>query len=161
MVQRLEERARLFADLSARHFGFDRSDVPGAGAAGGLGYAFMQYLGGHNQENVKCRPGIDLLLDAVGFDRLLSDARLVVTGEGSADCQTLMGKVPYGILKRAQAQGTSVCLLAGRIADRQSLLDAGFEQVACINPQGLPLAEAMKPDVAKANIAAAAMAAMT
>ena len=161
MVQRLEERARLFADLSARHFGFDRSDVPGAGAAGGLGYAFMQYLGGHNQENVKCRPGIDLLLDAVGFNRLLSDARLVVTGEGSADRQTLMGKVPYGILKRAQVQGTSVCLLAGRIADRQSLLDAGFEQVACINPQGLPLAEAMKPDVAKANIAATAMAAIT
>jgi glycerate kinase len=51
--------------------------------------------------------------------------------------------------------------LAGRIADRQSLLDAGFEQVACINPQGLPLAEAMKPDVAKANIAATAMAAIT
>ena len=160
MVQRLEERARLFAESSARHFGFDRSNVPGAGAAGGLGYAFLQYLGGHNQGNVRCRRGIDLFLDAVDFDRLLSDVALVVTGEGSADRQTLMGKVPYGILKRAKAQGINVCLLAGRIADRQALLDAGFAQVACINPEGLPLVEALKPDVAKANIAAAAMAAI-
>ena len=102
--------------------------------------------------NADCRSGIDLLLEAVGFDDLLSGASLVVTGEGSADRQTLMGKLPYGILQCAKRQGVPVLLIAGRMADRQLLLDAGFSQVRCINPPGLPLDEALKPATAKANI---------
>jgi len=148
MVQRLDERARRFAEVSARHFGFDRQDMPGAGAAGGLGYAFLQYL------NASCRSGIDFLLDAVHFDEKLEGASLVITGEGGADRQTLMGKLPYGILKRAMAQQVPVCLIAGRISDRQTLLDAGFSQVECINPADLPLEEAKKPEVAKKNVSA-------
>ncbi len=148
MLLALDARARKFAEVSARHFGFDRQDVPGAGAAGGLGYAMLQYL------NATCRPGIDLLLDAVRIDALLEGAAVVLTGEGAADRQTLMGKVPYGILRRAQTRHVPVCLLAGRVADRQALLDAGFSRADCINPDGLPLADAMKPEVAKRNIAA-------
>ena len=120
--------------------------MPGAGAAGGLGYAFLQYM------DAACRSGIDLLLDAVGFDKLLGDADLVITGEGSADRQTLMGKLPYGILQRAKAQQVPVMLIAGRIKDQQQLLDAGFSRVECINPPGLSLEEAMKPETAKQNI---------
>ena len=146
MVLSLDARARRFAAVSARHFGYDRQDVPGAGAAGGLGYAFLQYM------NADCRSGIDLLLEVVGFDELLSGASLVVTGEGSADRQTLMGKLPYGILQRARRQGVPVLLIAGRIADRQQLLDAGFSQVRCINPPNLPLDEALKPSIAKTHI---------
>ena len=102
--------------------------------------------------NADCRSGIELLLEAVGFDALLQDASLVITGEGSADRQTLMGKLPFGILQNAKRHQVPVALIAGRIGDRQQLLDAGFTHVECINPPGLPLEEAMKPEVAQQNI---------
>lgn len=146
MVLELDTRAKRFAEFSARHFDFDCQNTPGAGAAGGLGYAFLQYT------HAACRSGVDLLLEAVGFDEQLKDAFLVITGEGSADRQTLMGKLPFGILQRAKLQNVPVALIAGRIADRQVLLDAGFSQVVCINPPGLPIEEAIKPETAKANI---------
>ena len=120
--------------------------MPGAGAAGGLGYAFLQYM------NAGCRSGIDLLLDTIHFDDLLQAADLVITGEGSADRQTLMGKLPFGILQRAQKHDVPVMLIAGRIADEKLLLDAGFSRVACINPPDLPLEIAMRPETAKENI---------
>ena len=146
MVVSLDARAQRFAEVSARHFGYDRQNEQGAGAAGGLGYAFLQYM------KAACRSGIDLLLDAVHFDEVLKDADLVITGEGSADRQTLMGKLPFGILQRAKAQGVPVCLIAGRIADRPELLAAGFQHVMCINAPDLPIEEAMKPAVARENI---------
>ena len=68
MVQQLDAIAQHFADLSAKHFGFDRQNEPGAGAAGGLGYAFLQYM------NAGCRSGIELLLEAVGFESLLQES---------------------------------------------------------------------------------------
>ena len=146
MVVSLDVRAQRFAEVSARHFGYDRQNEQGAGAAGGLGYAFLQYM------KAACRSGIDLLLNAVHFDEVLKDADLVITGEGSADRQTLMGKLPFGILQRAKAQGVPICLIAGRIADRPELLAAGFQHVMCINAPDLPIEEAMKPAVARENI---------
>ena len=142
----LDARAKRFAMASAKHMGRDSQNKLGAGAAGGLGYAFLQYM------NAECRSGIDLLLDSIHFDDLLQDADLVITGEGSADRQTLMGKLPFGILLRARKQNVPVMLIAGRIADEQLLLDAGFSHVACINPPGLPIEIAMQPDTAKENI---------
>ena len=146
MVEALDARAKHFAEASTKHLGRDCQNMPGAGAAGGLGYAFLQYM------NAECRSGIDLLLDTIHFDDLLQDANLVITGEGSADRQTLMGKLPFGILQRARKQNVPVMLIAGRIADEQLLLDAGFSHVACINPPGIPLEIAMQPDTAKENI---------
>ena len=148
MVSWLDERARQEALLSARHFGYDRQDMPGAGAAGGLGYAFLQYL------NAACRSGIDLLLDTIRFDQLLKDTAMVITGEGTADRQTLMGKLPYGILRRCQRHQVPVYLIAGRVADRQTLLQAGFAQIDCINPDTLPFDQAIRPETAKRNISA-------
>ena len=145
-VLALDARAKRFAEASAKHLGRDCQNMPGAGAAGGLGYAFLQYM------NAECRSGIDLLLDAIHFDDLLQDANLVITGEGSADRQTLMGKLPFGILQRAQRHDVPVMLIAGRIADEQQLLAAGFSRVACINPPDLPLEIAMQPATAKENI---------
>ena len=145
-VLALDARAKRFAEASAKHLGRDCQNNPGAGAAGGLGYAFLQYM------NANCRSGIDLLLDTIHFDDLLQDANLVITGEGSADRQTLMGKLPFGILQRAQHHHVPVMLIAGRIADEQLLLDAGFSRVACINPPGLPLEIALQPATAKENI---------
>ena len=145
-VLALDARAKRFAEASAKHLGRDCQNMPGAGAAGGLGYTFLQYM------NAECRSGIDLLLDAIHFDDLLQDANLVITGEGSADRQTLMGKLPFGILQRAQRHDVPVMLIAGRIADEQQLLAAGFSRVTCINPPGLPLEIAMQPATAKENI---------
>ena len=126
------------------HFGYDKQNEEGAGAAGGLGYALMQYL------HADCKPGIELLLETLRFDELTQDADLVITGEGAADRQTLMGKLPIGILHHAgQAK---VWLIAGKISDHQQLLQAGFNQVACINPPGIILEEAMKPEIATKNI---------
>ena len=145
-VLALDARAKRFAEASAKHLGRDCQNNPGAGAAGGLGYAFLQYM------NANCRSGIDLLLDTIHFDDLLQDANLVITGEGSADRQTLMGKLPFGILQRAQHHHVPVMLIAGRIADEQLLLDAGFSRVACINSPDLPLEIALQPATAKENI---------
>lgn len=144
MVARLDERARKFAEVSATHFGYDRSQMPGAGAAGGLGYAFLEYLG------AACESGIQLLLNTINFREMVKDADLIITGEGAADRQTLMGKLPMGIL--GQASGVPVALIAGRIDDKDQLLSAGFRHVESINPPDLPLAEAMRREVAVCNI---------
>lgn len=144
MVRLLDEKARQFAAESAERFGFDRSGMRGAGAAGGLGYAFMQYL------DAEFVPGAELLLRTTGFDALVADAALVITGEGAADRQTLMGKLPMCILQHSGR--VPVCLIAGRVNDRPELLQAGFSRVECINPPGLALEEAMKKEVAKENI---------
>ena len=144
MVQMLDDRARKFAEVSARHFGYDRSEVPGAGAAGGLGYAFLQYF------NAEARPGAELLLDEIGFEALIQDADLVITGEGHSDRQTLMGKLPQRILEHVTNQ--KIWLVSGGVSDRQAMLDAGFDRVIQVTPEGMPLDEAMKPEVARHHI---------
>jgi len=88
----------------------DRADVPGAGAAGGAGFGAIALLG------ARVRPGIDLLLDLLGFDELLDGATLVVTGEGSLDEQTLRGKAPAGVAAAARARGVPVAVVCGRVA---------------------------------------------
>lgn len=97
-----------------------------------------------------CRPGIEVLLEAARFSEVVKDANLVITGEGSADSQTLMGKLPVGVLQ--QSGGVPVCLIAGRIRDREALLQTGFSDVRCINPEGISLQEAMRPEVARKHI---------
>ena len=98
------------------------------------------------------KPGIELLLTALHFDEQLRGADLVITGEGKADRQTLMGKVPSGILLRARAHTIPTLLIAGRVDDEVLLKQAGFQEVSSINPPDLPLEEAMKPEVARENI---------
>ncbi len=144
MVQQLDERARKFAEVSAKHFGYDRSAMAGAGAAGGLGYAFLQYM------DAECMPGIELLLDTIHFNEIVKAADLVITGEGAADRQTLMGKLPMGILM--QSGEAPVCLIAGKISDKEQLLQAGFACVECINPPDITLEEAMRKEVAIQNV---------
>lgn len=148
MIKQLDDRAMRFAEYSARHYGYDRSQCQGAGAAGGLGYAFLQYM------NATFTSGADLLLDIIHFDNLLKDSSCVITGEGSSDRQTLMGKLPERILQRARRQNVPVWLIAGHIENREILVNAGFSRVACINSPETPLHEALKPDVARQNIRA-------
>jgi len=143
MIKMLERRAFTFAEASARYFGFDYSKNKGAGAAGGLGYAFMQYF------HAKMESGADLLLDILRFEELSKDADFVITGEGKADRQTLMGKLPSVILRRSKCP---VLLLAGQIEDAHALLHAGFYNVLNINPLNANIEESVKPEVAKQNL---------
>ena len=151
MVRVLDERARRFAEISARHFGYDRSHEAGAGAAGGLGYAFMEYM------NATCESGARLLLRAARWSRLRPATRFVLTGEGASDAQTLMGKLPQIVLSEARGgqSPVPVYLFAGRVADREQLLAAGFADVRAITPTEQSLDEAMRKDVARRNLSAA------
>lgn len=146
MVAGLDARARRFADVCSRHFGYDRSLESGAGAAGGLGYAFMQFFDARQQS------GADLLLDFLHFDDMLCGASLVVTGEGHSDCQTLMGKLPMRILLRASKHSVPVWLVSGGVDNVSAMKAAGFVQAISATPSSMPLAEAMKKEVAKENI---------
>ena len=112
------------------------------------GYAFMQYLG------ATAASGADLLLELVHFDRLMADADLVVTGEGHADRQTLMGKLPERVLQKALAHGVATWLIAGRADHTEALLRAGFARVESITPPGTDLREAVRPDTARRNLRA-------
>lgn len=151
MVRVLDERACRFAEISARHFGYDRSHEAGAGAAGGLGYAFMEYM------NATCESGARLLLRAARWSRLLPATRFVLTGEGASDAQTLMGKLPQIVLSEARGcqPPVPVYLFAGRVADCEQLLAAGFADVRAITPTEQSLDEAMRKDVARRNLSAA------
>lgn len=148
MVKEIERRASLFARLSARHCGHDESATPGAGAAGGLGYAFLQFF------NSQIESGADLLLRLLHFDDALTNADIVITGEGSADRQTLMGKLPSVILRHAVNVHShpAVWLLAGRIADKDELLRAGFSHVESINHYLHDGENPMDKDVAMRNM---------
>ena len=143
-IVQMDDRARKFAEVSAKHFGYDRSEAPGAGAAGGLGYAFLQYF------NAEARPGAELLLNEIGFDALILDADFVITGEGHSDRQTLMGKLPQRILEHVTNQ--KIWQVSGGVSDRKAMLDAGFDRVVQVTPEEMPLDEAMKPEVARNNI---------
>ena len=151
MIVCLDRRAHTFARMAAAQLGFDCSLNNGAGAAGGLGYAFMQFM------NAKMRSGADVLLETVNFNLLIEDADLIITGEGSADSQTLMGKIPVRVLEYGLRKNVPVMLIAGKIKDVAALLKAGFSQVQCITPKDMLLTEAMKPNVAKDNIQKAIM----
>jgi glycerate kinase len=91
-----------------RDLGVSPKDEPGAGAAGGLGFGLLAFCG------ARLRPGVDVVMDAVGFEARIARADLVLTGEGSLDAQSLRGKVPDGILRAAGLAGVPVAILCGR-----------------------------------------------
>ncbi|MFD9690995.1 glycerate kinase [Kitasatospora sp. NPDC059088] len=105
----LEQGLTRFADRVATVTGRDVREAPGAGAAGGVGFAALALLG------ATMRPGIELLLELLGFDEAVRGARLVVTGEGCLDAQTLHGKAPAGVAAAAARAGVRVAAVAGRL----------------------------------------------
>ncbi|MBO7640726.1 MAG: glycerate kinase, partial [Bacteroidales bacterium] len=143
-----EERMVLTARRILAQTGIDVSDLPGAGAAGGVGGALAACCGG------KLVRGIDTILKLIGFDTLSDGADWILTGEGKSDRQTLAGKAPYGVLQRA---GTiPVALLSGRIEHPETLRSAGFSYLDAITPTDLPDAEAIHPDIARTYLTLAA-----
>ena len=107
-VAALDEGLRRWAGLVTEVTGRDWSHARGAGAAGGVGFAALAVLGAQQ------RPGIEMILDLVGFEAALDGADLVVTGEGSLDTQSLAGKAPVGVARAAAARGVPVVAVPGR-----------------------------------------------
>ena len=142
MLPLLEERAARFSRLSAAHMGCNRACDAGAGAAGGLGYALMQYL------DAEVESGADLLLRAARFSEQVSAADVVLTGEGRSDAQTLQGKLPQRVMQQAAACGVPVWLFSGQVAQAETLRRAGFAGVCPVTPPSLPLSEALQPATA-------------
>ena len=144
-IRQLDEGMRHLALLIERDFSYNINKVKGSGAAGGLGGAFATFLQAHLQS------GIDLLLNAVDFDRKITNADWIITGEGKADRQTAEGKVPAGVLKRAKKTGIPVMLIAGKVEDKACLKQMGFARIVKVSPDNLPLEEAMRPEVTREN----------
>ena len=145
-VERLEQGMKNFAGVIREQLSMDIGDMPGAGAAGGLGGAFKAFLGAN------LRKGTDIVLDIIGFDKLLEGADLVITGEGRADFQTPKGKTAAGVLARAKAAGVPVILIAGKIEHCPELDAMGFKALLRTAPEDMPIATAINPAVAKQNI---------
>lgn len=121
-VDLLDAALGRWADVVSAETGQDLRDTPGAGAAGGVGYAAVALL------DAELRPGIDLLLDLLGFDDQVEGVDWVVVGEGSLDEQTLHGKAPVGVAARARAAGARVVAVCGRrLVDDAQLESVGIE----------------------------------
>lgn len=138
MVAILDAALARLAEVIRTDLGKDVADLPGAGAAGGLGAALMAFLG------AEMRSGIETVLEAVDFDRAIVGADLIITGEGRLDSQTAAGKVISGVLKRSKPAGIPVIALAGSIeGDISALHDSGLTAAHAITPAGTDLATAM------------------
>ena len=148
-VKELDARLRTFAKETEEK-GIATSDDafhPGAGAAGGLGYALLTYLGAE----LKC--GIEVVMEASGFDKALEGADVVLTGEGCSDEQTTHGKVAAGVLEKARKRGVKTVLISGQIKDKEALVAFGFDRLYGINDSDeRPLEVLMQPEVAEENI---------
>ena len=146
-VQALEEGMRNFAAITEVHVGADWSNIPGAGAAGGLGFAFLAYLRG------ELRPGAQIILEVTEFERHLTGADFVLTGEGKLDAQTAMGKAPVGAAELAEKFGIPVIAFAGGIGEgAQICLDHGIRAYFPVVRGPSSLAEAMEPRTAARNL---------
>lgn len=147
-VVRLERAMQRFAMVVARHVGADYSGEYGMGAAGGTAFGLRALLG--------ARPtsGIELVLEAVGFDALIEGARLVVTGEGRVDAQTTMGKAPSGVLRHARHADVPCVAVGGSVTPCAELDVAGFAAIYAATPATMPLKEALQRDAAIANLRA-------
>lgn len=138
MVAQLDAALAHYADIIKKDLGVDFRDVPGAGAAGGLGLGLMVFL------KAKTIPGIDVVIQATNFVAALKGVDLVFTAEGRIDRQSAMGKVPTGVAKKAKEFGIPVIALAGEVAeDCVTVYEQGIDAVFCIAPGPISLDQSM------------------
>ncbi|WP_068274702.1 glycerate kinase [Aldersonia kunmingensis] len=135
-LRTLESAMMHWGGIVTAATGSDVSQVPGVGAAGGTGFGAVAALGASS------RPGIDMVLELIGFDDIVAGADLVVTGEGSIDEQTMHGKAPVGVLAAARRAGVPVLVVAGRsLLAESEVRAAGFA--------GLRTLAELEPDSAR------------
>ena len=136
MVKRLDHNLRALEQVVKRALGADLAQMPGTGAAGGMGYGMAAFFG------AKLQPGIEVVLNTVGFDQLLEGADLVFSGEGRLDAQSVRGKVVAGVARRAKAAGVPLVALVGQIGQGfEPMYELGLSAVFSINRAAQPLAE--------------------
>jgi glycerate kinase len=137
-VRQLDAALAHFATVTAATLGRDVREQPGAGAAGGVGFAALAFL------QATFRPGIEVVAELVGLDDALIDADLAVTGEGRLDGQTLRGKTPAGVLRLARRHGVPVVAVAGSLGEGyDALYEQGLAAAFSLVPGPLSLEEAL------------------
>jgi len=138
----LDRRLTRWADALEAATGRSERDTPGAGAAGGVGFALLCLR--DRLASLELRPGVDLVMEAAGFSAALDGADLVITGEGRIDAQTAFGKTALGVARRAQAAGVRCIAVGGGVTPEgaAALATVGALAVPASDPQ-LPLAEAI------------------
>lgn len=139
MVEVLDKNLAKYADVIKKDLHVDIVNIPGAGAAGGLGAGLMAFF------NAKVQRGIDIVIDITKLDEKIRNADLVFTGEGMIDFQTAFGKTPYGVAKIAKKYGIPVVAVAGEIGKgSESLYEKGFDSIFSIVDKPMSLEEAIR-----------------
>jgi glycerate kinase len=162
-IRALDAALATFAAVAARTTGRDLADLPGAGAAGGLGAGLLWFT------PARLRPGVDIVLEVTDFEAKVRDAHLVVTGEGLTDAQTAMGKAPAGVARIARHHGVPVLCLSGGLGEgAEAVLACGVDGLASLvarpmdleacMAQGAPLLEAAAARVFRLLVLGAALA---
>lgn len=146
--EELDGKMRHYAEKTRQYLKRDYSELPGAGAAGGLGFAFISYL-----PNVILKSGVEIITEAVGLEEEIQDADVVITGEGRLDAQTAMGKLPVGIAGLAKKYGKPVIAFAGSVAEEAGVCnEKGIDAFFPIIREIVTLKEAMKTETARKNL---------
>ncbi len=149
IVRTMDNWLENYAKIAKQTFEGADPEFPGAGAAGGLGFAFLSFLGG------KLEPGVELILDKTNLESYIKDADVVVTGEGRLDFQTAMGKAPIGVAKLAKKHGKKVIAFAGAVTrDATECNKNGIDAFFPILREICTLEKAMEKEYAAENLSA-------
>lgn len=147
MIENMDAWLNHYADLAKVIHPRAEKNHPGAGAAGGLGFAFLAFL------NASLEPGIEIVLDETNSEDYIKNADVVVTGEGRLDAQTVMGKAPIGVAKLAKKHSKKVIAFSGCVTDgAESCNQHGIDAFFPILRQVTTLAEAMETETAYKNL---------
>src|SRR5438477_7235792 len=139
MVAELDAALARYADVIESFVGRNVRDVPGSGAAGGLGAGLLAFL------DARLRSGAELVLDATRFASRVAGADLVITGEGRADAQSAYGKLTQAVTHAARDAGVPAAMVVGGTAPGyEALLAQGVKAIEVTRPEGMPIAEAMR-----------------
>lgn len=138
MILELDKNLENLAKVSTSAMSVDNQDIPGAGAAGGLGFALITFL------NAELKKGIEIVIEETNLKDALKGADLVITGEGQIDFQTAFGKTPFGVAQAASEQNIPVIALCGQLGDRyEELFNKGFVSIYSISNKPMTLLESM------------------
>lgn len=146
MVKELDNGMESFRKLIEKEKRVNLNTIQGAGAAGGMGGAFVAFL------NAELKPGIEMVLKAVDFEKHLQNADLIITGEGKLDQQTGMGKAGNGVLDAASKINVPVIAIGGSLEDVEYLNKRGFLSLFSITPSPISVEQAMQKENAQTNI---------
>lgn len=139
MVEQLDSNLAHYARIIKRDLAVDIKEMPGAGAAGGMGAALLGLF------NAELRPGIEIVMDALNLADVIKDADLVITGEGRIDSQTVHGKTPIGVARTAKRFNKAVIGIAGCLSDDCAIVHQhGINAVFSVVPRSVSLAQALE-----------------